>query len=369
MSTHSFTHKSKRIMNLVQQEFDYAAPAALEDALRTIATGLSKLALSGQPPFIFAHRDDLSQLPAVAQPHEVDLHGGFALDDRPGFGQVYYGMPGCGIMRIDNDMQRQEIIQLPSELKPLNFHSTTIGDFDGKRRLILPANNDEKVVVLTLEGDVDFVLPRPVFDEYQSAEAPYKPTDTVLVGEQLYIADGYGSNYITSVDVTTQEWTGIFGGKTDDPHADGKFSTAHGINVNPVHHHLDITDRPNSRIQTHHVHSHSHSPSHSHSHGQFIDTHGLPFGAYLCGISYVKWQGRHYAAIGCLRAPDEGRPAPIYILDAETYELLSVIRPKEELGIELAQHLHNVVFHVHNNELYLICQAWNPGHYFVLGLV
>ena len=70
--------------------------------------------------------------------------------------------------------------------------------------------------------------------------------------------------------------------------------------------------------------------------------------------------------IGCLRDPDEDRPAPIYIIDVESYDLLSVIRPKEDFGIELAQHLHNVTLHEHDDQLYLVCQAWNPGHYFVL---
>ena len=70
--------------------------------------------------------------------------------------------------------------------------------------------------------------------------------------------------------------------------------------------------------------------------------------------------------IGCLRDPEEDRPAPIYIIDAESYELLSTIRPKEDFGIELAQHLHNVALHTHDGQLYLVCQAWNPGHYFVL---
>ena len=54
------------------------------------------------------------------------------------------------------------------------------------------------------------------------------------------------------------------------------------------------------------------------------------------------------------------------IIDAESYELLSTIRPKEDFGIELAQHLHNVALHIHDGQLYLVCQAWNPGHYFVL---
>jgi hypothetical protein len=310
--------------------------------------------VSGQAPFAFAPRPDLTFLPEPAREHEVNLHGGFAVDGRPGFGQVYYGMPGFGIMRVDADLRQQNVIQLPDDLRLLNFHSTKLGQFDGQVRLFLPANSAEKVVVLTLDGQVDFVLPRPVFEEYQDLSTPYNPTDAVLVGEHVFIADGYGSNYITSADVHTHQWTGIFGGRTENPTEDGKFLTAHGINFNPVHHHLDIADRPHSRIQNHG------------EDGHFIASHHLPQGAFLCGINYIQYNDRWYAVIGCLRDPVQDRPAPIYIIDASTYELLSTIRPKEELGIELAQHLHNVVFHLHEGQLYLICQAWNPGHYFVL---
>ena len=316
---------------------------------------MTSVKTSGQEPFVFAHREDLSNLPSAAREQEVNLHGGFAIDARYGYGQIYYGMPGCGIMRVDADLRKQEIISLADELTPLNFHGAKIGEFDGNRRLILAANNDEMVVVLTLHGEVDFTLPRPTFDEYQAAEAVYRPTDTVLVGNQLYIADGYGSNYITSADVNTRHWTGIFGGKTADSEEDGKFATAHGINVNPTHNQLDIADRPSSRIQVHG------------GDGHFLASHKLPSGSFPCGISYFEYQQRWYAVIGCLRDdPEELRPAPIFIIDAETYELLSTIRPKEDFGIELAQHLHNVALHIHDGQLYLICQAWNPGHYFVL---
>lgn len=309
---------------------------------------------SGQEPFVFTSRGDLQTLPAVARPFEVNLHGGFAIDQRSGYGQIYYGMPGCGIMRIDADLRKQETIKLPDNLRPLNFHSTKLGVFDGNWRLILPANSDEMVVILTLDGEVDFVLPRPVFDEYQSKDAPYRPTDTVLAGDQLFIADGYGSNYVTAVNIHTRQWSGIWGGRTDDPKENGKFATAHGIGFNPVHHHLDIADRPSSRIQAHAAGGH------------FVASHSLPSGAFLCGISYLEDRGRWIAAIGCLQDPEQGRPAPIYIIDAQSYDLLSIIRPKEELGIELAQHLHNVVLHHHNDQLFLVCQSWNPGHYFVL---
>lgn len=44
-------------------------------------------------------------------------------------------------------------------------------------------------------------------------------------------------------------------------------------------------------------------------------------------------------------------------------EVLSTIRPREEPGVQAADHIHNVVWHEHNANLYLVCQAWNAGHY------
>jgi hypothetical protein len=310
--------------------------------------------VSGQDPFRFVHRGDLHTIPAETVEFEVKLHGGFAVDARPGFGQIYYGMPGCGIVRIAADLRRQEIVPLPDALTPLNFHSTKLAQFDGKWRLIMPANLDQKVAILTLDGTVDLILSRPEFEAYAAAETLYRPTDTVVVGDTLFVADGYGANHILSSNLTTKRWTDIFGGKTDNPAEDGKFGTAHGIGLNPIHSRLDIADRPHGRIQVHGTD------------GRFIASHKLPPGSWPCGINYTRFQGRWYAVIGCLRDPVKDRPAPIYVLDAESYELLSTIRPKEELGVELAQHMHNVVFHIHRDRLYLICQAWNPGHYFVL---
>ena len=312
---------------------------------------------SGQAPFIFEHRPDLYTLPAEVLDSEVDLHGGFAADKREGFGQLYYGMPGCGILRIEADLGKQQLITLPDTLTPMNFHSTKIGTFEGKWRLFLAANNDEMVAVITLDGNLDFVLSRPEFEQYQAADTPYRPTDTVLVENQLYIADGYGSNYISSADVTTRQWTGIFGGTTEDAHEHGKFATAHGINLSHDHHHLVIADRPSSRVQVHDFD------------GGFVASHQLPTGSWPCGIDTIEHDGRWLSVIGSLEDPDKERPAPIYIVDAVTYTVLSTIRPQEDLGIEGIQHLHNVVWHVHNSQLYLVCQSWNPGHYFVLALV
>ena len=310
---------------------------------------------SGKVPFEFIHRKDLHVLPDSVHANEVNLHGGFAADRRVDFGHLYYGMPGSGILKIDPSLNKQELIKLPEKFSPMNFHSTKIGQFDGTWRLFLSANNDALVAVVTLDGDVEFVLPKPEFEEYQAEGASFAPTDTVLVGTELFVADGYGANYISSADVIRKEWTGIFGGVANNSLENGRFSTAHGINLHPHHHdELVIADRPNSRIQVHGLN------------GEFLKSHSLPPGSWPCGIDYIQWDGRLLAVIGSLVDPVKDRPAPIYIIDAETYDVLSTIRPKDELGIEPVQHLHNVVWHVYQDQLYLVCQSWNPGHYFVL---
>jgi hypothetical protein len=315
---------------------------------------MSSSARSGQAPFEFSYCDDLHTLPAQVLDREINLHGGFAIDPRQDFGHIYYGMPGSGLMRIDPDLRRQELIQLPDQLAPLNFHSAKIGMFDGQWRLLLPANEAAMVAVVSLDGKVDFILPRPEFEQYRAPEVAFNPTDTALLGDRLYVADGYGANYISVADINTRAWRAIFGGKTDDPTDDGRFATAHGLRQETTSGRLAIADRPQSRIQIHGAD------------GQFLASHRLPAGSWPCGIDYAELGGRWYAVIGNLRDPAEGRPAPIYILDAATYAVVSTIRPKEELGVERAQHLHNVIWYSHGNQLYLICQSWNPGYYFVL---
>lgn len=309
---------------------------------------------SGQGDFVFTYRHDLHALPEAAKSCEVNLHGGFAIDRRTGQGQIYYGMPGCGLMRISPDLTIQDIIELPSDLKPINFHATKIGQFDGQTRLIMPANGDARVVVLTLEGKVEFVLDRPEFEQYRDPETPFRPTDTAIVGNDVYVADGYGANYISTADYRKKAWTGAFAGKTDNPVEEGKFGTAHGMNPAPDGRHLSIADRPHSRFQLFTFDGH------------FKAQYGIPPGSRPCGIDFINWKGRNYAVVGSLNDPEQGRPAPIYILDADTYAVLSTIRPKDELGVELAQHIHNTIFYTRNGKLYLICQAWNPGYYFVL---
>ena len=309
---------------------------------------------SGQEPFVFAYRDDAHTLPGRAAEFESKLHGGFAVDKRPGFGSVYYGMPGCGLLRVRPDLKTQDLIELDPGLTPVNFHSTKIAEFDGKMRLILPANDNAMVVVLSLEGDVDFILPAPEFEEYRQEGNEFHPTDAVLDDTSLFVADGYGANYVSIADLRSRRWTRLFGGSMHHPHGHGKFGTAHGMNRTPEGNRLAIADRPHARVE---MFSFS---------GQFSESFPMPADSRPCGIDFMKHGDRWYGAVGSLDDPQEGRPAPIYIVDAQTYAVVSTIRPKEELGVEKADHIHNVVWHEHSGTIFLVCQSWNPGFYFVL---
>jgi hypothetical protein len=310
---------------------------------------------SGNAPFQFVHRDDLHVLPSEIDGNEEKLHGGFALDPRAEYGHLYYGMPESGLIRVAADLKRQELISLPDKLKAMNFHSTKMGRIAEKWYLFLPANDDALVAVLTLDGKLEFLLPRPEFEQYQDREIRFAPTDTVLVDEQLFVADGYGANYVLSADVQTRRWSGLFGGKTENPQENGRFSTAHGLALHPDHpHHLMIADRPNSRLQVHD------------KTGDYLASLPLPPGSWPCGINILNDEGRSLAVIGSLYDPVKDRPAPIYILDIHTQQVVSTIRPKEELGLQAVQHMHNVVWHKHRDQTFLVCQSWNPGYYFVL---
>lgn len=311
---------------------------------------------SGDSPYRFEYRPDLDHLPGESRENEPRLHGTFGVDSRPGQGELYYGLPGSGIVRISPDLGRQTVIDPGVELRDINFHSTRLATFDGDVRLILAANNDESVFIVNLEGGLEHRIPRPTYEAYADAGAPYKPTDAQLYQDKIFIADGYGSNYILQAE-RDGSWQGIFGGKSEDPNAEARFGTAHGFSPIPDGSALAIADRPHARIALL-------TPD-----GKQRAAYPLPARSKPCGVDFIEEEGRHLAVVGSLDDPEDGRPAPIYILDGASYELLSTIRPKEDLGIEEADHIHNVVWHRINGQLSLVCQAWNPGRYFVLSRI
>ena len=161
---------------------------------------------SGTTPFQFIHRPNLYSLPEPAQTAEVNLHGTFAEDPRDG--SVYYSIFGHGLLKISADMTQQTDVPLPKELRDTNIHSLRFVQIDGAWQLIATANEAGFVAILGLDGELITQIHRPPLKPYQDAEVPYQPTDTVLVGDTLYITDGYGAQYVSLFNIQTARMGG-----------------------------------------------------------------------------------------------------------------------------------------------------------------
>jgi len=316
------------------------------------------MAVTSGDKYKFVLREDLSILLDDAQPHEVDLHGTFVQDIREGYDQSYFIVPNFGLVEISPDLTSHHQLPYPDELQDINIHSLKMFGFDSEVKFVLTANETAQIFIMSLDGNIEHTIERPTLKPYDNIDTEYKPTDVTLHDHKLYVADGYAANYISVYNLKQQEWVSIFGGHTEDHLENGKFRTAHGITITPNGESLHIVDRWNSRIQQHAFD------------GTYQTTYRFPHGCWVCGVHTIKWQGKQLSVIANLYDTDEDkkRPAPIYICESDEYELVSIIRPKEELGIEFAQRMHNVRWHIYDNQLFLLCQSWNPGKFFVLEL-
>lgn len=308
---------------------------------------------SGQGEWVFRLHSGLSRLPEGAGKFLRGAHGGFAVDRR-GKGDVYFALKGCGIIRMSPDLTRKEIITLDPWLRQGNFHNTTvIYDGDGKPHLALPDNEKQRVYVTTMDGALVSVLSHPRGNPYYDSWRPFVPTDVEQAPQgDIFVVTGYSpGDFVVSADPFQGTWRSlIFGGKGREH---GKFGTGHGITWNSRKKTLDISDRPHSRIES------------FGTDGKYRESVSLPEGSLPCDIDFLE----EYAVVGCLKGPGGKTPAPAYILDREG-KVISTIRPKADLGLELFTHIHNVTWHTvgegESRKVYLLCQAWNPGGFAVL---
>ena len=325
-------------------------------------TAADNHATSGQGVYEFKVAYKGSHLPSEAQAVLEKAHGGFAVDRRDGKGEVYFSLPGAGIIQVSSDLSNTRMLATDDEMKPHNMHNTTIWyDSDGEAHLTFPGNGNATVYTTSLEGKIQHKLTSPdgssdlgfpTATKYFSGDGKFVPTDVEQLGSLLYVATGYSSlDYVITAKIESTNpfsvsWYDLaFGGKGDRA---GQFGTGHGITVPMGTKRVDIADRPKAEIDR------------FTRHGQYLYTVTLPAGSYPCDVDYLGNLG----VVGALHGPDRSLGAPIYILEDDV--LVSTIMPKAELGLDKFQHIHNAVLHRTNGKLYVIAQAWNPGDFAVL---
>ncbi len=316
-------------------------------------------ATSGQGNYKFKVAYKGSHLPSEAQAVLEKAHGGFAIDRRDGKGEVYFALPGAGIIQVSADLSETRMLETDEAMKPHNMHNATIWyDSDDKAHLSFPGNGNATVFTTDLDGKLEHELTSPdgtsdlgfpTATQYFYGRGNFVPTDVEQLGSLLYVATGYSSlDYVITAKIESTSpfkvsWYDLaFGGKGSGP---GQFGTGHGITVPSGTQRVDVADRPNAEIDR------------FTRHGQYISTLKLPLGSYPCDVDYLDNLG----VVGALHGPDRPMGAPIYILEND--RLVSTILPKAELGLENFQHVHNAVLHKANGKLYVIAQAWNPGDF------
>ena len=147
-------------------------------------------------------------------------------------------------------------------------HGLTLWDAGGEEFLFICDFDRGIVDKTTLDGRVLLTIEHPSTVDAYDAEAPFKPTETAVgPNGDIYVADGYGSQYILQY-APTGEFIRKFGGAGD---GDDQFATAHGVAV-------DARSGAPTLLCTSRAHN---SFKRFTLDGEYLETIFLP-GAYVC---------------------------------------------------------------------------------------
>lgn len=102
---------------------------------------------------------------------------------------------------------------------------------DGKEFLYVTDTGTGRVVKTSLAGEIALELPHAHKCGAYQPNDTYSPTETAVAPNgDIYVADGYGSQFILRFD-RTGRYLAKFGGKSSQPVNKGKFLQAHGVAI------------------------------------------------------------------------------------------------------------------------------------------
>jgi len=148
-------------------------------------------------------------------------------------------------------------------------HGLTLFDEGDQEVLYITDPNSGKVIKTTTDGKVLLTLPSPKKIGIYKESENFKPTETAIADNgDIYVADGYGSQYIIQYNAKG-EYIRHWGGSGDN---DDQFNTAHGVAIDrrdPDNITLMCTSRGHNSFKRFGMD------------GQYLNTIFLP-GAYVC---------------------------------------------------------------------------------------
>ena len=308
------------------------------------------LKVSGQGFWKFVAARDLVPVPA-AVPSVKQAHGTIIVDKQRD--TVYWGLQGVGWIGFSNKLRDSWIVAGNPAFTNGNLHGADILPRGKKSPLIATADNNSGKIYLTDTGFQNVeTLVKPDFGSYATNNT-FKPTDVTFTGaKELWVVDGYGQQRFMPANVSPLKWQGEHYGSGK------KFSmTTHGITYDKAHDDLLISARPEGLLKRV-----------ERNDRLLKEILGLPAGTLLCDVDV--WGD--YALAACLDGPNK-TPGPLHIINLKKRTLVATIKPKEELGYEDAQHMHDAAWYItgkgKEQEVYILFTNWNPGGIGALKLV
>jgi sugar lactone lactonase YvrE len=213
-------------MNYLTRSFICLIAATL-----TFATRAEQIKFSVAPNFFDETPNDQQLGPC---------HGGAVIDQA---GNIY----------VSTDTPRGIIVYTPDgkylrAFGPSHIHAMELRDEDGAEFIYAARPSNHEVTKIDLNGKSIWTIHYPKESGLFKDEKGFNPC-AVTVGPDgsIYVADGYGSNYILKFD-KDRKFVKAFGGPGKEL---GKFNTCHGIALDTRHEKplLFVCDRNNNRIE------------------------------------------------------------------------------------------------------------------------
>jgi hypothetical protein len=333
---------TKELPFIVETKGPVRAPAAIK--------ATPELKVSGQGFWKFvAARNRVPVPPSILS--VTQAHGTIIVDKAKDV--VYWGLQGVGWVGFSNKLQSSWLVVGNPAFTNGNLHGADILPQGRKAPLIAAADNKSGKVYLTdttFQNVADLV--KPTFGSY-STNKGFAPTDVAFVsGKELWVVDGYAQQRFMPADVSPFQWRGEqYGGGN-------RFSkTLHGVTYDEKHDELLFSARPEGQMKRV-----------ERKNRLLTEILGLPKGTWLCDVDV--WGD--YVLAACLNGPDKS-PGPLYIINQKKRTIVATINPKQDLGYEDAQHLHDAAWYVtgkgREQEVYILFTNWNPGGIGALKLV
>jgi hypothetical protein len=233
--------------------------AVLEQKLYMLESRLANKGVetvTGQGDAVFSWDEHLTDVfPAECLPFQKDMHGGFNEDVETGI--VYTGIPGAGLFSISQDLKTWTSLGTDERLKG-NIHGIVVFKHDGETQIAVAQNDDQRVLIIGIDGTVKQQLDKPQGGEFAFNEANgyysarrhkskavckdgntrnvFACTDVTFLDGKLYVVTGYcDGDFVLTLEKRVApgkrggEWQWgktAWGGKGQGV---GQFQTAHGV--------------------------------------------------------------------------------------------------------------------------------------------